>query len=452
MNIIYIHTHDSGRILSPYGYSIPTPNLMKFCQEALLFRQAFSVAPTCSPSRAGLLTGMYPHSNGMLGLAQRGFGLNDYSNHLVSYLKSHHYHTVLCGIQHESGSYLSQEGSQMIGYHENITEDAGRYKEEELYQWDLENADRVVQWIKTSSSDTPFFLSYGLFCTHREYPIQIDLDIEPNYILPPYPTPDCDITRKDFARFQTSAKYFDRAFGSVIKALKEKGIYDNTIIIVTTDHGISVPYSKSFLYDSGIGVALMMRVPHKKIGITDSLVSQIDIFPTLCDLLNLPKPEYLQGISFNELFDNPCADTREEIFAEFNFHTSYEPMRTIRTKRHKYIRCYDTEYLKINPSNTDNSYIKDIYLQNNYSSRPKDTEEFYDLLYDPGERCNLINNSEYEEIVNKLKKKLYDYQITTNDYIINGQLLSIQPKWKVNTVHCINPSSKEPTDYISMGE
>src|ERR1700749_2240536 len=67
LNIIYIHSHDSGRYLQPYGYSVPTPNLQRLAEEGILFRQAFSGAPTCSPSRACLLTGQCAHENGMLG-------------------------------------------------------------------------------------------------------------------------------------------------------------------------------------------------------------------------------------------------------------------------------------------------------------------------------------------------------------------------------------------------
>src|SRR5205085_6747340 len=74
MNILYIHSHDTGRWIQPYGFPVATPNLQKLAENGVLFRQAFCVSPTCSPSRAALLTGKYPHNNGMLGLAHRGFG------------------------------------------------------------------------------------------------------------------------------------------------------------------------------------------------------------------------------------------------------------------------------------------------------------------------------------------------------------------------------------------
>ena len=114
-NIIYIHSHDSGRYLQPYGYAVPTPNLQRLATEGVLFRRAFSAAPTCSPSRAALLTGQCPHSNGMLGLAHRGFSLNDYKKHIVHTLRTKGYRSVLAGLQHVAAQ------PETIGYDEIIS-------------------------------------------------------------------------------------------------------------------------------------------------------------------------------------------------------------------------------------------------------------------------------------------------------------------------------------------
>ena len=102
LNIIYIHSHDTGRYISPYGYRFDTPNLLKLAEGGVIFRQAFSAASSCSPSRAALLTGTYPHTNGMLGLAHRGFKLHYPEHHLAAFLASHGYETVLAGFQHVS--------------------------------------------------------------------------------------------------------------------------------------------------------------------------------------------------------------------------------------------------------------------------------------------------------------------------------------------------------------
>src|SRR5512133_4145230 len=96
-NVLYIHSHDSGRYLQPYGHAVPTPNLQRLASEGVLFRRAFSCAPTCSPSRSALLTGQFPHQNGMLGLAHRGFSMTDYRHHMLHTLRAAGYRSVLAG-------------------------------------------------------------------------------------------------------------------------------------------------------------------------------------------------------------------------------------------------------------------------------------------------------------------------------------------------------------------
>src|SRR5215472_13577881 len=99
-NILYIHSHDTGRYLQPYGHAVPAPNLQRLAEGGILFRHAFNAAPTCSPSRASLLTGQCPHSNGMLGLAHRGFSMIDYKRHIAHTLRAAGYHSELIGLQH----------------------------------------------------------------------------------------------------------------------------------------------------------------------------------------------------------------------------------------------------------------------------------------------------------------------------------------------------------------
>jgi arylsulfatase A-like enzyme len=452
MNVIYINTHDSGRMLSPYGYSVPTPNLQEFSKESLLFRQAYCVGPTCSPSRAGLVTGMYPHSNGMLGLSQRGFGLKDYSWHLVNKVKENGYHTVLCGIQHEAGSYLDHsKGAAIIGYDEDITCDNRGIEQEDLVKWDYENAKKVVEWIKVNGKKEKFFMSYGLYATHRRYPKEIDASVDKRYVIPPYPSVDTEETREDHARYLTSAAWFDRCFGLVINTLKEEGLYEDTIILYTTDHGVAIPYSKCTLYDSGIGVALIMRVPGSKSNgeITDSLVSQVDIYPTLCDLLNIEKSERIQGKSFARFFSNSKEVHREEVFAEINFHTSYEPTRCVRTKRYKYLEYVDEYYLGINYSNIDESISKEILMDNGLKEQFKPRVALFDLYHDPGERRNLAGDEKYSDVLKDMENRLLEWQKETKDPLINGAI-EMQRNWKVNKRECLNPSSKNEEDYDNL--
>jgi len=117
-NILYIHSHDTGRYVQPYGFQVPTPNIQLLADQGVLFRQAFCAAPTCSGSRASLLTGQYCHNNGLLGLAHRGWSLSDYGQHLIHPLREAGYRSTLIGEQHIS------EDPSVIGYDEVLDVDS----------------------------------------------------------------------------------------------------------------------------------------------------------------------------------------------------------------------------------------------------------------------------------------------------------------------------------------
>ena len=410
MNVIYINTHDSGRMLSPYGYDIPTENLKKLAEDSVVFTNAFCAGPTCSPSRAALLTGTFPHQNGMLGLAQRGFSLYNPEKHLANFLKNNGYNTCLCGIQHEYGWYLDLEknGLHNLGYNEILTTDSKSFKKEELHLWDRNNAVEVVKWLDNYNEEKPFLLSFGMHSTHRPYPVEVAEFIDERYVVPPYPITNNEENRHDHAQYMTTAHYADENIKMIVDALKRNNLYENSIIIFTTDHGLALPFNKCNLTDTGIGVSLIIKVPNADSNgkVVDSLVSQIDVFPTLCELLNLNKPDYLEGKSFAEAFVDNKAVLDEYIFAEVNFHTSYEPVRCVRTKHYKYIKYYDETWNKVNLSNMDESVPKDFLMNNGLKEKVKYREGLFDLYYDPTERNNLVEDSKYKEVLEKLRKVL----------------------------------------------
>ncbi len=452
-NLVYINTHDTGRMIRPYGVEVPTFALSELAQDATLFTHAYCCGPTCSPSRAALLTGMFPHQNGMLGLAQRGFSLNDPKKHLAAYLQSQGYQTALSGIQHEVGWYLDLDVNSLheMGYQNVLTQDSKEYKKEDLHIWDEKNVYAAIDWLNTIDNSKPFMLSYGMHSTHRPYPVEIDSSINENYVHPPFPMDSNSRTRHDQAQFLTSAKNADKNVELLIHALKEKGLYENTVIIYTTDHGVANPFHKCNLKDDGIGVSLIIRHPQKAHGVVyDHLISQIDVFPTICDLLNVKKPDYLEGKSYVDIFDDPEKQIDEEIYAEVNFHTSYEPMRCIRNKRYKYIRYFDEKWNKLNLSNIDESLSKDFLMENGLSEITKPKEALYDCYYDAHETNNLIDCKELQPIVEEMRKKLYDHMAETKDPLLEGEL-PVRPNYKVNRVECLQASSKNPDDYDPRG-
>jgi N-sulfoglucosamine sulfohydrolase len=402
-NIVYIHSHDSGRYLSPYGQSVPTPNLQRLAQEGILFRKAFSAAPTCSPSRAALLTGLYPHSSGMLGLAHRGFSLNDYQQHIVHTLKPAGYTSVLAGLQHVA------KVPETIGYDRVLP-----HKDTSA----VHVAPAAVGFLDGKPA-SPFFLDIGFFETHREYP-EATAEDKANYSPLPRPIPDTAATRGDFARYRASARIMDEGVGKVLEAIDRNGYRENTLIISTTDHGISFPRMKCNLTDDGWGVSLIMRGPKLPQGaVCDALISQIDIFPGICDYIGIQNPAWLQGKSFLPVLSGQVAEIHEEVFAEVNYHASYEPKRAVRTARWKYIRRFGDRRTPVLP-NCDDSPSKDLWLQAGGGSQILDTESLYDLLFDPTEHANLINDPGNAQVAQEMRDRLHRWMVSTNDPLLRG--------------------------------
>src|SRR3954469_7935102 len=268
-NIVYLHSHDTGRYVQPYGHQVATPNIQRLADQGVLFRKAFAAAPICSGSRASLLTGQASHSSGMLGLAHRGFRLVDYDHHLVHTLHDANYWTALIGEQHVSADPAE------IGYDPCVEVDSHHASEV---------APATVALL-ADSPRRPFFLSVGFFETHREYFAPTSAR-DALYSLPPENLPDTPETRRDMAAFKQSARSLDQGVGAVLNALDEHDVAEDTLVILTTDHGLPFPGAKASLLDRGIGVLLIIRGPGGFHGgkVSDALVSQIDLYPTICEI------------------------------------------------------------------------------------------------------------------------------------------------------------------------
>lgn len=390
MNIIYMHAQDIGDFIEPYGYNVHTPNIARLASDGVLFRWAYGAAPTCSPSRAALLSGMSAHGCGMFGLAHRGFEMSDYDKQLVRFLNDAGYETVLAGIQYES---MAEEDFTML--------------------------EGVVQYLR-EPKDRPFFLSFGLRNSHRDYP-KSAADTNPDYLLPPPQVYDNAETRRDTAALITSLRTVDQCVGAVLDALEEAELSDETLFIFTTDHGLPFPGMKCTLYNGGIKLAHIIKGPGREAGgfATDALVSQIDIFPTVCDTLALEKPEWLEGFSMAPLLDGGSAAIRDELYAEVNCHAAYEPMRYIRTDRYKLIRHYCDKNI---PSNTDESPSKTFMVEHGLLDEPKEQEQLFDLYLDPMEQVNRVHDDRYQDVYQDLGAKLNSWMRTTADPLLNGRI------------------------------
>jgi N-sulfoglucosamine sulfohydrolase len=428
-NILYIHSHDTGRYVQPYGFPVPTPNIQLLADQGVLFRNAFCAAPTCSGSRASLLTGQYCHNNGLLGLAHRGWELNDYSQHLVHPLHEAGYRSVLIGEQHIS------EDPEVIGYDEVIEVDSHHA---------ADIAPTAME--RLGATQEPFFMSVGFFETHRTYRVPTSVR-DTLYSLPPANLPDTPETRADMAAFKASARSLDQGIGAVLNGLHQSGLQDNTLVICTTDHGLAFPNAKATLYDRGIGVMMIMRGPGGFLGgrVFDGLVSHLDIYPTLCELAGISEPPWLQGTSLMPLVRGETGTVNEAIFAEMTYHAAYQPLRAVRTERFKYIRRFD-DYDRPVLANCDDSASKKILMEAGWGDQHVPEEQLYDLRFDPNELNDLSAEPRHEATLAELRERFNEWMRATEDPLLDGPVPEPPGAWSND------PAQASPNDPTSAAE
>lgn len=431
-NIIYLNTHDTGTYIEPYGYKIPTPNLMELAKESTLFRKAFSTAPMCGPSRSGLLTGMPPHENGMAGHPHLGFEFNDKNQHMINVFNRYGYETVSCGTHHV---VETQNTEQLLnlGFEKVIEE----IKEEninnyEIWDEDIGRAEALADYIRTRERDRPLFLSFGTFNTHRRggrgiasYVFE-DLSVDFDYVKVPHTVLDNKKNRVDMAGYITSAKIMDQSMGIVIDALQDKGYMEDSLIFFTVDHGISFPRCKGTLFDGGTNIALMIRYPENPTAGTavDALVSQLDLYPTVCEYAGIEKPEWLRGISLMPLLENKTDKVHQEIFTENTFQVDYNPERAVRTEKYKLYRKFNKQ-----DSNTYDDML-------------------FNLENDTEERINLADDNRYRDVKNDLSSRLINWMKETGDKLLDGGIYKAPPTALVgwDQVLANNKNAKKNTD------
>ena len=226
------------------------------------------------------------------------------------------------------------------------------------------------------------------------------------------------------AEYIDAARTLDRKMGVVFDALEENGIADNTLVICTTDHGLAFPRMKCHLSDHGIGVMLIVRGPGGFDGgqVVDGLVSQIDLFPTICELAGIEAPTWLQGSSVLPLVRGEAEDVRDAILAEVNYHCCYEPQRAVRTKRWKYIRRYDDAEKWALP-NCDDSISKTFMLEHGWADQPVESERLYDVVFDSSEAHNLAGNPDYADVLAEMRDHLERWRAETDDPVNENQIM-----------------------------
>ncbi|HUG12080.1 MAG TPA: sulfatase [Opitutaceae bacterium] len=428
-NIVLLHAHDAGRWCSPCGAPVKTPHIAGFAREGVLFRKAYCAAPTCGPSRAAMLSGQHPHQVGMFGLpGAQGWKFDDYNKHLVQQLNRWGYHTALAGCQHE----VDHADISPLGYAEILSR-PGRL-DGECYPETIVDVEHFL----AREHGKPFFLSFGVDEPHNDNLARPELrmhgkadrhsktryydplKLDSRYVAPPAHLPDLPEIRREMASLAVGAKIMDEYFGRVLWALHHYGYDENTLVIITTDHGLELPGGKKTLSDMGLGVMLLMRGPGGFRGgkVFDGLVSHLDLYPTICDLVGQEHPPWLEGRSLVPLVENRVNDgaLHSEIFGEQTYHGGLEPLRCIRTERHKLVLRHFADGPRLAAAGVSGDRMTEL----GWLNRPLGHVELFDLYLDPTEACNRADDPAYATVREDLERRLRDWMARTGDPFPTG--------------------------------
>lgn len=408
-----------------YGHPhIKTPNLDKLAQEGMRFDNAFLTTSSCSPSRSSIITGRYPHNTDA---EQLHWPLPAEQITFVEKLKQAGYYTASAGKWHLGDAVKDRFNLVVEGDASGfqLSDSTGMMKGE----GDGSGCSAWVPVLQNRPKDQPFFMWFAAFDPHRDY--EEGIIPEPHrpedVVVPPY-LPDTPEVRADLALYYDEISRLDSYVGKVMEELEKQGVADNTMVLFISDNGRPFPRAKTTLYDSGIKTPWIVRWPAQvKAGSTcNSLVSAVDIAPTMLRLAGLSAPSTFDGEDFSPLLSNPAQQIREFVYGEAHWHDYEKLTRAVRSTRFKYIRNFLPEYAKTPPADAVRSptfrimrQLRDAgqltEAQQLVFKKPSPEEELFDMQADPFELNNLANDPAYAEQLEEFRQELEDYQERTDD-------------------------------------
>ena len=440
-NILLIVSEDNAPDLGCYGSKIvKTPVLDSLAASGMRFDNAYVTYSVCSPSRASIFTGLYPHQNGQIGLATHKYRMYDGIMTMPEYLKKAGYRTGCIGKIHvnpESAlpfDFRPPKGSPLL---------AGNFGRKRLPKY-ISLADSFFR-----EGNDPFFLMVNFPDAHSPWKRQVDgmpenpLDGNDVKSAPAFMHINSGRLRSLTADYYNSIERMDEMAGDIIAKLVASGKADNTVIVYLADHGPEFSRGKFSNYEAGLKVPMIISWPgHIDHGeVCKRLVSSIDLLPTFLKIAGLNIPQALPGMPLQALVQNKTvANWRTYIYAESegSFPHAYYPGNSIRDDRFKLI--HNLLYEKENPivklytehnlagfdGGADTAEIanSDAQTQLLYASWKKPPEyELYDLKNDPYEFNNLYTDNTYKTIGDELRNALEKWQQETIDPLADKKIL-----------------------------
>ena len=433
-NIILITADDMGLNTGRYGDdTAPTPNLDRLADEGILFTRAYVTQSSCSPSRSSILTGLYPHQNGQLGLANAGFSMKPGVPNLPTILYEHGYYTGSVGKIH-----VEPESELHFDFkHTYITRDV------------YVIAHLVDEFISLQDS-MPFFLMIGYSDPHKtknQYMGAIKVDG-----IPEIPLNEDEVQPFDFVGLNTklirqvTAGYYncverlDVGVGLIMDVLARHQLSDKTVVAFISDNGPPFTRAKTTCYEAGVRVPFIVRWPGMKKGVVrDELVSTVDILPTILDAAGIEPPDGVCGSDLRLLLRGRRAGWRETVCTEYNAHGAkgFYPRRAIRNERYKLILNLlpelDGPYGAVDgcpawfTSQQDSLIGTDVREAYDTYRHPPQIE-LYDLRDDPVEWHNLADDDRYRRVETELMEQLLQWRKDTDDPYLDIEKLDADKK------------------------
>ncbi len=437
-NVLLITADDLNyNSVGVYGCSVPdiTPNLDKLAKGGMRFTNAFVNIAVCQPSRQSILTGRYPHTNGALGFEPI-----------------------------DASVATLQEQLSQVGYLNGILGKEIHLKPTEKFKWDYyireadlasglgigRDPDLYYQYAmeffnKSKKEDQPFFLMANSHDPHRPFagseqekrqwgddlPVATRT-VRPEEVTVPEFLPDLPEIRREIAEYYTSVYRLDQTVGTLMQALDDSGLAENTLVMFISDNGMALPFGKSNCYLNSNKTPWIVQWPGKiPEGRVDSthFISGIDFMPTILHALHLPPVPDMDGSSFLPLLEGKAQANRTRVFTEFHkiFAGVDYSMRCVQEGNYGYIVNFwsDGKHKIRGDAASGRTYpaMVEAAAENEAVARRLEMyeyrvpEELYDFARDPDGLTNLIDDPAYREIVDGLKQRLFREMRRTDDHL-----------------------------------
>lgn len=424
-NLVWISAEDMSPWLGCYGDdTVPTPNIDRLAAEGVRYTNAFATTPVCAPGRSTLITGCWATEIGSMHMRTGKPSGAALSRNPDAYAGIPNYEAVpppavrcFPELLRARGWYCTNRSKTDYQFLAPAT------------TWDRSGG--RAHWRGRPDPDQPFFAVFNLGVTHESgtFPARKPTakTCDPATVtVPPY-LPDTATTRADIARTYDNIAALDRQVGGLLSELEKAGLLEHTVVMFFSDHGVGLPRGKRCVYDSGTRVPLIVRWPQAldRRGVDDRVVSFVDFAPTALSICGVAPPAWMSGVAFAGTHAEP--GTGLAFIHADRMDSVRDRTRAVTDGRYRYVRNLMPERPRLyNVAYAENvSMMRDVHAlrasghataeQWQLVDPIKPDEEFYDLVADPHEVANLIDEPAHRTRIDEMRTRLDAWMDRTGD-------------------------------------